>query len=480
MPRKVHRFARVAALSALVAMVAACDSRGNFAPVASGLSIQAPNRAVSTTVTVYYLRISVPSLPSLSGAPNRVPLFVIPLDGNQRPIRGRLPVPIHLALKGDQHAWSLSKTTTRGESDPVLLRFNGKPGGGSVIISTTSGALTNDEVQVWPALHVHEYLVPGRTEAGASIVPGLNHTIWFNERHSVGEWTPRGFRRYALSGDDYGPGAVTLGPDSAIWANPGDTDVSLKHFLRPRIARITAGGTLNFKYASKYRELASPMIAGPGGLMYFATVPPDDASAAIVQTIDSSGQVSVKFVDAGGETQILDMLATPNNRLWLFDDSIGLVACTWSGRCKRGPQSIEAGFYAGYEYGKLMAYDPRTQHVFLDDDPQGYLYELTLDMKLVKTYTYPLDIQAGALAVVDGVVWIATGAYDRNDHPLLAYLSHSGVFTQVAIDVQDPKVYPLIGLTSDSDGHIWYSRGHHIGYLQNANIIPDETSTRER
>jgi streptogramin lyase len=172
-----------------------------------------------------------------------------------------------------------------------------------------------------------EFAVPGNFDHIAGLTLGPNGNLWFSETEdgttageqpAVGEITaagvaklfpiPQGTTLNPSQGVDANPGAITTGPDGALWFTENGA-----------IGRITTGGTIQQFPLTTPGALAQDITSGPDGAVWFTQEGNNSESTPTwsIGRITTSGVITLYPLPAG--TSIAGITGGPGGKVWFTE-----------------------------------------------------------------------------------------------------------------------------------------------------------------
>jgi hypothetical protein len=323
-------------------------------------------------------------------------------------------------------------------------------------------------------VQAREYKIPKNATGTTSIIVGPDNNLWFTELEHIASVTTGGsFRQVALQWPSY-PGTLVVGPDGNVWANAagnrpphrkGDRFITYYLFYRvtPSMRRTLV-------------DLPKDALGMPSNLVrvdsqfYFAYETHRDTKngdkwASPVGSLQTDGTVKTLFNPIYRHDSVawLNVLWTPDKKLWLYDYSGNIRICSLDRHCKL----VHEGYPyedVGNIHAMTMAYSPIDHDVYIANLNNWTIERVSESGQVLSGYSNPLiQLGFGALAYYHGNIWITMNA-DAEGRPMFGRLSPSGTFTEYSLPFVGSK-FAATAMVEGPDGHLWYVRGHHIGEI---------------
>jgi virginiamycin B lyase len=184
----------------------------------------------------------------------------------------------------------------------------------------------NAIAEIDPQGKVTQHPIPGTENAPADIVEAPDSMIWFQGFEMIGRIDRNGKLtawKDSIGGQRIGlPGAMTVGPDGAIWF----TDESVP----PRITRVTSDG--NFRSvplpASSSGRTMRGITSGPDGALWFTESSDSQDAPSAIGRLGTDGHYAEWAVPTAGSTPIR-ITRGADGALWFTErtaDRIGRIS----------------------------------------------------------------------------------------------------------------------------------------------------------
>ena len=325
---------------------------------------------------------------------------------------------------------------------------------------------------------VREFKLPQKQVASDSIIVGPDRNFWFTEFRAIARLTVDGRIRETnlKSGQSATPGLLTIGPDGDIWANaaaPPESSsprpLSLTWYLVYRVdpdGRLTAFPLpLNTNlYPTGLLNIDSTLYFG---LPILARIHGDEEDRNFLATISTTDGIIEKLAWIHESHSIGDgyimALQTPGPKIWFYDFEGGLHVCSTAGRCFYTLSGYPYKYVGGL-YGTVMAYSPKDQSVYIENQNTYTIEHYTLGGKKLRWFkNIAFASGFGTVTYYGGDIWITLGGDDKA-RPNLGRLTPSGEFSEISLPFVGPTA-AVTALVGGPDGHLWYLRGYHVGEI---------------
>jgi streptogramin lyase len=336
---------------------------------------------------------------------------------------------------------------------------------------------TRTETKPVPIVKIREFSLPPSQLATFSIIVGPDRNLWFTEERAIARMTVTGkITEIQVNSSESDPGFLTPGADGSVWVSTA-TYASPFKTLSPATDLLTGYQILQVTPELKVNAFTLPYgtDAFPSNLVtidhrfYFGNDEEVDVSGSdvyrdIVATISSQGKIKTLFQVNTSKSYPyfwLNAVTSPGPLIWLYSHEGTVSACTIDGKCRLatlpGPEEYADGLHP-----ESIVYSPVAQSVYVANQNYGIVDKLSLDDKVVKSYSNGF-ISTGYAAVgyYGGNVWITLGP-DSDGRPLLARLTPSGDLSMIALPIPHSSYGPT-ALVAGPDGHLWYLRGLDVG-----------------
>jgi hypothetical protein len=338
---------------------------------------------------------------------------------------------------------------------------------------------TPAETKHVPIVKIEEFSLPPSEIAAFSIIVGPDRNLWFTEKRAIARMTVAGkVTEIKMRSSESDPGFLAPGLGGTIWVSTGGFASPIDKRSQPR-ELDTAYQILQVTPELKVNAFTLPYgtDAFPSNLVtidhrfYFGIDEDIDVSGSdeyrdMVARISSQGKIKTLYQVNTTKTYPyfwLNAVTTPGPLIWLYSGEGTVSACTLDGKCKLarlpGP-----GEYLDNPHPKSIVYSPAARSVYIADQSYGFVDKLSLDDKLVKSYSNEF-ISTGYAAVgyYRDNVWVTLGP-DSDGRPMLGRLTPSGDLSMIALPLPHSPYEPS-ALVAGPNGHLWYLRGSYVGEI---------------
>jgi streptogramin lyase len=313
-----------------------------------------------------------------------------------------------------------------------------------------------------------------------AITPGPDGALWFTENGAIGRIATDGtIQQFPLTTPQASSDDITSGPDGDLWFGQEGTDANGNPTWS--IGRITTSGTITAYPLPPGTNIAG-ITAGPGGRIWFtdnAVNPVTNASNAKVGWITPQGKI--KMFDLPTKDQrageLGNIIAGPKDDVWFLDSlsggsnrkspaAIGSITARGRLRMYQFVETDSSGSYAPGPPSDLIA-GPGGKLWFdgeINDKPG--IARISTSGKLGSTIATNLPFIDNMVKLPDGQVWFEL--YDSGTQADLGLVTRSG--TVVSEDLPGISVsnygdwyggYDTSGsaMTLGPDGNLWATNG---------------------
>jgi hypothetical protein len=327
---------------------------------------------------------------------------------------------------------------------------------------------TRVETKRVPIVKIKEFSLPPSQIATFSIIVGPDRNLWFTGK----------ITEIKMSSSESDPGFLAPGLGGIVWASTAGFASPINKRSQRRepdtgyqILQVTPEPKVT-AFTLPYGTDAFPSnLVAIDHRFYFGIDEEVDVSGSdeyrdMAATISSRGKIKTLYQVNTMKSYPyfwLNAVTTPGPLIWLYSGEGTVSACTLDGKCKLarlpGP-----GEYLDNPHPKSIVYSPAARSVYIADQNYGFVDKLSLDDKLVKSYSNEF-ISTGYAAVgyYGRNVWITLGP-DSDGRPMLGRLTPSGDLSMIALPLPHSSYEPA-ALVAGPNGHLWYLRGSYVGEI---------------
>jgi hypothetical protein len=319
-----------------------------------------------------------------------------------------------------------------------------------------------------------EFRLPTKDFTTTSIIVGPDKNLWFTELRHIGHMSVTGqLGEVALQPTQMIPGMLTNSPDGNIWANTAErfgNQRDSQSWSPYQLFKITPNlhvgtiflGPTTFLYPTNLVRMGSKLYTG------MTTITEQSGSDVIghdVDRVNEDGSLttlfSVPYPYNGGDGWFRT-LATPDDKLWLYDYTGALHGCELDSHCSY-TKLPSPEIYVESLQGTLTTYSPDDHNVYVCNANTSTIYKVSLTGKLVGRYTNQ-DIAFGFCAMMyyHDDMWVTLNG-DSQGRPMLGRLTPSGTFSEISLPFYGGAA--VTAMVDGPDGHLWYLRGRNVGEI---------------